>query len=64
MLRYEPNPNDARSRWLMPTEKALAMRAQIDEAGETVEKELVKRLSEDEKEQLVRLLQKMLGLED
>ena len=64
MVRYEPNPNDARSRWLMPTEKALAMREEIDEAGETVEKELVKRLSRDEKEQLVRLLQKMLGLDD
>lgn len=58
-----PNPDDARGKLVSLTEKADAMEKELDAVGETLESNLTSRLTAREKAQLIRLLKKMLGLE-
>ena len=61
-MEYRDNPNHARSRFIVPTPKALTIRAELEAAGSKLEKILTAELSEKERLQLLTLLQKMLGL--
>ena len=60
--KYMENPNHARSRYIVPTEKALEMKAELEAVGDTLEDKLTENLNEDERKELVALLRKMLGL--
>ena len=57
------NPEDARSRIVSLTDKALGMQGELEELGDRQEERLTKNLSEIEKTRLVFLLQKLLGME-
>ena len=57
------NPDDARGKLVALTEKADAMREELEAIGDTLENTLTSRLTAREKARLVRLLQKLLGLE-
>ena len=59
---YVENPNHARSRYIVPTEKALEMKTELEAVGDTLEDKLTENLNEDERKELVALLRKMLGL--
>ena len=64
LIRYETNPNHARSRFIVPTDEALKMRQEIEGAGDIIEDEMTRRLSEDEKSELKRLLKVMMGIRE
>ena len=61
-VEYRDNPSHARSRFIYQTEKAHEMKEELEAAGEELEKKLTGSLSETDRQQLVILLQKMLGL--
>ena len=61
-MEYRDNPNHARSRFIVPTPKALTIRAELEAAGSKLEKILTAELSDKERLQFVTLLQKMPGL--
>ena len=56
------NPKDARGKLVALTEKADSMQAELEALGEKIEDELTGRLSSDEREQLISLLQKLIGI--
>lgn len=58
------NPDDARSRIVTLSEKAKEEHKELIEVGERLEAELTANLSEQEKEQLLELLEKMVGREE
>ena len=62
-IKRVANPNDARGKLVALTEKAEAMQNEIEVLGDTVEKKLTQRLTAKETAQLVRLLNKLLGLD-
>ena len=64
LVGYVENPTDARSRFIVPTEKAVAAREELEAIGPNLESELTQRLSERERLQLVDLLRKMMAIED
>ena len=64
LVEYRENPNNARSRFIAPTEKAMKQKAELENIGEELEDELTKNLSEKEKERLIYLLKKMMGLSE
>ena len=53
------NPNDARGKLAALTEKSLSMQSELESLGDTIEEKLTERLSAEEKERLVCLLQKL-----
>lgn len=55
------NPDDKRSKLLRLTESAVKMEAELYALGESLEKQVTKNLTEDEGEQLVKLLKKILA---
>lgn len=57
-----PNLQDARGKLVRPTEKAFALEDELNKVGNDIENELTKNLSNREKENLVILLKKMLGV--
>jgi len=57
------NPNDARGKLVALTDKADSMQDELITLGNTIEAKLTERLTADETAQLVRLLNKLLGLE-
>ena len=59
-----PNPNDARGKLVALTDKSRAMEAELLELGDAIEDTLTQNLSEDEKEALVALLLKLLGIDE
>ena len=59
-----PNPNDARGKLVALTEKSLAMKDELLVLGENIEKKLTANLDENEREQLIHLLQKLLNIEE
>ena len=63
-VEYKENPNHARSRFIMPTEEAVQKRAELESIGDELEHDLTKQLTEDEREELVKLLRKMLSIEE
>ena len=64
LVEYRENPNNARSRFIAPTEKAMKQKEELENIGEELEDELTKNLSEKEKERLIYLLKKMMGLSE
>lgn len=58
------NPNDARSKLISLTDKAKAVRTDVEGVGERIEEMLTSNLSVEEKEQLIKLLWKLLGIEE
>ena len=63
-VTYRENPNNARSRFIVPTEEAARMQKELEAVGGTLETELTQRLSEKERQELVKLLIKMMGLRE
>lgn len=59
IIRAE-NPADKRSKLLVLTEQGLEMKEKLYQAGETIERQATANLTEEECDQLVRLLRKML----
>ena len=55
------NPEDGRSRLVSLTPKAIKMQGELVTLGSYLEGQLTKNLTEKEREQLIHLLQKMLG---
>ena len=55
------NPGDARSKIVTLTEKAYAEQEELEGLGDKMEAQVTKRLSEDERNELIRLLDKMLN---
>ena len=55
------NPEDARSKIVSLTEKAYAEQAELEGLGDEMEAAVTGNLSEDEKQQLVLLLNKLMG---
>ncbi len=62
-ISYKDNPNDARSRFIVPTDKAYAEQDKLLAAGDELEEQLTQKLTEDERLELVRLLRKLMDLE-
>ena len=62
LVTYRENPGNARSRFIVPTEKAMARKGELEGLGDELEEELTKNLSEKERERLVALLKKMMNL--
>ena len=61
-IRVE-NPNDARGKLVALTSKADGMQSELEALGTEIEDKLTRRLSIEEKEQLVALLQKLIGID-
>ena len=57
------NPNDARGKLVALTDTADVMQNELETLGDTIEKNLTRRLTAEETMQLVGLLGKLLGLE-
>ena len=57
------NPDSARGKLIVLTEKADSMQEELVKLGDTVEDKLTERLTLDERAQLIDLLQRLLGLE-
>lgn len=60
MIERKVNPNDSRSKILCPTQKTLEMKETLYRLGSDLEGELTKDLSENERKELLRLLNKLL----
>ena len=60
-ITREINPEDARSRIIKPTKKALDERAELEKVGEQLEEQLTVALNEEEYKQMITLLKKMLS---
>ena len=58
------NPNDARGKLVALTVKADEMQHELEDLGTKIEDKLTEKLTRKEKEQLVALLQKLIGLGD
>ena len=62
LVTYAPNPNDARSRFIIPTEKALDARGRLEGLGDAIDAELTKNLTDKERQHLVSLLCKLIEI--
>lgn len=60
LVRRVQNPEDKRSKLVCLTEKAFALKDELDQLGETLEKKVTEGLSEEECVKLCALLAKML----
>lgn len=63
-VRRIPNPNDARGKLIALTEKTENMEGELNRLGEEVEAKLTKNLTETERQDLVRLLNRLLNLNE
>ncbi len=61
-IRRRVNPTDNRSRVISLTEQALDRKDELENVGAFLEKKLTSALSEEERKQLVALLQKLLSI--
>ena len=57
------NPEDARSKVISLTEKAKVMQSEVEGVGDRIDDILTENLSDKEKIQLIKLLQKLLKIE-
>ena len=55
------NPNDARGKLITPTKKALLLEKELNKVGDDIENELTKNLNSKEKEEMISLLNKLIG---
>ena len=62
MIKYKENPENARSRFIMPSDKAFEQRKELEDVGVRLEKEMTSKLNDKERKQLIILLQKMMEL--
>ena len=62
LAEYKENPNNARSRFIVPTSEALELQDKLGKIGEGLEEEFTKNLSEKERVRLVSLLKKLMGI--
>lgn len=62
LVEYQKNPNDARSRFIVPTKKALIQKDDLESLGMELETKLTNNLSDKERNQLIALLRKMLNI--
>lgn len=62
LITYKSNPDDARSRFIVPTAYAYEKQAELTEAGDNLENQLTEKLNKEERKQLVQLLRKLLGV--
>lgn len=60
MVQHIENPDDRRSKLLMLTEQAIAMKDELYALGEDLENRATEKLSEGERCQLIELLKKIL----
>ena len=56
------NPHDARGKLIILTNKAFLIEDELNKVGDDIENELINKLSAKEKEEMVNLLNKMLGV--
>lgn len=63
-IKRTVNPDDGRSSLISLTDQAISNRSEIENVGLKIESMMTQNLSEDEKIQLIKLLQKMLGIKD
>ena len=56
------NPNDVRHKLVALTKKADSMQSELEQLGVEIEEKLTERLTADEKQQLISLLQKLIGI--
>lgn len=59
-----PNPNDKRGKLVSLTNKANSMKKELEKIGYNIEQQFTKNLTVQECEQLARLLNKLLGMEE
>lgn len=59
-ITRQPNPEDARSKLVFLTDQAMKSKEEVLEIGAEVDRQLTKALTEDEKETVLSLLEKML----
>lgn len=62
LVQRVPNPDDRRSKLLVPTERALSMRRELHALGESLESQITANLTEHESRQLIELLNKILQM--
>ena len=60
LVKRVPNPSDARSKVIVPTEKALSMKEDLFAAGKRVDGEFTQTLTAAEHRQLLNLLSKLV----
>lgn len=58
------NPNDARGKLVALTDKADSMQSELEEIGAIIENKVTARLSAKEREQLIVLLRKLIGINE
>lgn len=63
LISYRDNPNDARSRFIVPTDLAYQEKEELEAAGDKLEDELTEKLTEEDRRQLVLLLRKLIGID-
>lgn len=63
LISYRDNPNDARSHFIVPTDLAYREKEELEAAGDKLEDELTEKLTEEDRQQLVLLLRKLIGIE-
>lgn len=59
MVQRIQNPEDKRSKLLGLTEQAMEMKAELYQIGETIESHVTEKLTEEECDELIRLLNKI-----
>lgn len=60
LVKRVPNPNDARSKVIVPTRKALDLKERLLQVGREIEEEFTQNLSEAERKRLLALIEKLL----
>ena len=55
------NPEDARSKIVSLTDKAYTRQSELEGLGDIMEDAVTKNLTDDEKEEMIRLLHKLMG---
>ena len=64
LAAYQENPNHARSRFIVPTGKAMELKDELENIGNDLEAEFTKNLSDKERQRLVALLKKMMEISE
>ena len=64
LATYRDNPNNARSRFIVPTEEGTRRREELEAVGKMIENRFTMALSGEERKELIDLLKKMMGLNE
>ena len=62
LVEYRNNPDNARSRFIVPTAEANRLKEELILLGEEMEQALTENLTPEEKDEMITLLKKMLGI--